>query len=198
MKGLLAAVAAVGLLAGCASNTASEEPAAAADAMSPLSAMGYASMAASSDQFEIQSSQMALQMSQNPQVRQFAQMMVDGHSRTTQELATLLQAEGMTPPPPALLPPHQAALDRVRAAGPMEFDAAYKREQVMGHQEALTLHRNYAAQGDKRALRDFAARTAPIVEQHLQQAQMLPEMSMMPPPQPAAPAPSPSRAGERG
>lgn len=197
MKSVLMAIGALGLLAGCAQTTEDNAAASsAADPMSPTSAPGFMAMAASSDQFEIQSSQMALQMSQNPQVRQFAQMMIDGHSRTTAELTQIAQSNGLTPPPPTPLPPQQAALDRIRAAPPGEFDAAYKREQIAGHQETLTLMRNYAASGDLAPLRDFAGRTAPIVEGHLNQAQTLPEMSMMAPPPP--PPPPPARAGERG
>ena len=42
------------------------------------------------------------------------------------------------------------------------------------------------------ALRDFATRTTPIIQQHLSQAQYLPDTMMQ------APPPAPSRAGERG
>ena len=198
MKALVIALGTVGLLAGCTTNTAADAPAtaAAADPMSPLSAPGFMMMAASSDQFEIQSSQMALQMSQNPQVRAFAQTMIDHHSRTTAELAQLAQANGLTPPPPTLMPNHQALLDQVRAAPMGQFDAAYKNAQITSHQEALTLMQNYAAQGDLPPLRDFAGRTTPIIQQHLVQAQSLPEMSMMQ--QQPMQQPVPSRAGERG
>jgi putative membrane protein len=196
MRTTLAALAALGMVAGCAP-TATQEPVAAApamDPMSPLMAPGFMAMAASSDQFEIQSSQLALQMSQNPQVRAFAQQMIDHHTRTTAELTQIAAANNMPPPPPTLMPNHQAMLDRLRAAPMGQFDAAYKREQIMSHQEALSLMQNYAAQGDMPPLRDFAGRTAPVVQQHLVQAQSLPEMSMMQ----QQPVPSPSRAGERG
>lgn len=189
MRTLLVAMSAALLVAGCSSSRPEEpiETAPALDPMSPLAAPGYLAMAASSDQFEIESSRVALQMSQNPAVRSFAQMMIDHHTRTTQEAATIAQANGMAPPPPTLMPAQQAALDRVRAAAPADFDATYKREQIAGHQEALTLHQNYAAQGDTQVLRDFATRTVPIIQQHLSQAQGLPDY-----------APPPPRAGERG
>ena len=198
MKPILFALAAAGLAAGC-TQTATEEPAPTAaapamDPMSPLMAPGFMAAAASSDQFEIQSSQMALQMSQNPQVRQFAQTMIDHHSRTTAELTGIAQANGMAPPPPTLMPQHQAALQRIQAAGPAGFDAAYRQEQITSHQEALSLMQNYAAQGDRPPLRDFATRTTPIIQQHLSMAQMLPDTTMQQP----APTPAPARAGERG
>src|SRR3712207_4088977 len=135
-----AALALVGAvsLAGCA--TQPTEPAgpatAAVDASSPLAAPMYMQMAASSDQFEIQSSQMALQMSQNQAVRSFASMMIAHHTATTNNLVAAATSAGLTPPPPALLPDDQAMLDQLRAAG-SNFDAAYRDAQVMGHQKAL-------------------------------------------------------------
>ena len=193
MKTFMMALGAVALLGGCASRAEEEPPMAAStmDPMSPLAAPGFMMMAASSDQFEIQSSRMALQMSRNAQVRSFAQMMIDHHSRTTAELMSLAQANGLNPPPPTLMPQHQAMLDRIRAAAPGDFDAAYKREQIASHEEALSLMRNYSTSGDLPPFRDFAARTSPIIEQHLSQAQALPEYM-------APMAPQPARAGERG
>lgn len=192
MKALAIALAAAGLLAGCASDrTEKAAPVAAMDPTSPLMAPGFMAAAGSSDQFEIQSSQIALQLSQNAQVRQFAQTMIDHHSRTTAELTQIAQANGMAPTPPALMPQHQAAMSRLQAAGPGMFDATYRQEQITSHQEALSSTQNYGAQGDNAALRAFATRTTPVIQQHLSQAQALPDMSMQP-------APAPSRAGERG
>ena len=194
MKSILIAMSAAALLAGCASTSSTEDMAApmpAADPMSPLSAPGFMAMAASSDMFEIESSRIALQQTRSPAVRQFAQMMIDHHTRTSADLMSTARQAGMTPPPPQLLPPQLAALDRVRMATPADFDATYKREQIAGHQMALDLHRNYAASGDVALLREAAARTAPIVEQHLAQAQTLPDYA-------PAPATTPMRAGERG
>ncbi len=85
MKKLAILLAATTALAACATNTADDmaatEPmapaaAAAVDPNSPLAAPNYMAMAASGDQFEIQSSQMALQMSQNPAVQSFARLMI--------------------------------------------------------------------------------------------------------------------------
>ena len=199
-------LAASALSVGACTTPAADEPAAAAsaavDPSSPLSAPGYMQMAASSDMFEIESSRMALQMSQNPAVRSFAQMMVNDHSRTTSEIMAAAQSMGMQPPPPQMLPQHADMLNRLRAAAPGDFDRAYKAEQVMAHQEALTLHQNFAQGGDAPALRAVAARAVPIVQGHLTQAQNLPEtmaapMQTQPYPQQEQ-APARRRAGERG
>ncbi len=83
----------------------------------------------------------------------------------------------------------------------MDFDRAYKAEQIAAHQEALTLHRNYADQGDLPPLREFAGRTAPVVEMHYGHAQSLPDYAAAPQPAPYQPEPAPPvrrRSGERG
>jgi putative membrane protein len=61
-------------------------------------AMPYVAKAAASDLFEIQSSQIALQKAQNPNVRQFAQMLITHHTGTTQTLTAAARAAGLTPP----------------------------------------------------------------------------------------------------
>ncbi|MGZ2411310.1 putative membrane protein [Sphingomonas sp. F9_3S_D5_B_2] len=186
-------------LAGCSTSTPPAEappPPAAVDMTNPLMAPGYLAMAASSDQLEIQSGQMAQQMSQNPQVRNFGGLLVADHTRTTQLLASTAQSAGITPPPPTLLPEHQAMLDQLRSAGSGPgFDVAFKNAQIAAHQQALQLHQNYAASGDVPALRAVAGQAVPIIQMHLNQAQML-NVNMPAPPPP--PMPSTGRAGERG
>jgi putative membrane protein len=128
------------------------------DLNNPLLAPGFLAEAASGDQFEIQSSQLALQMSQNAGVRNFANMMITDHTRMSQAMAAAAASARLNPPPPTLLPAHQAALDQLRAtaAGPT-FDMAYQQAQISGHQQALTLFQNYATSGDVPAMRTAAA-----------------------------------------
>ena len=160
-----------------------------------LMAPGFLAHAASGDQFEIQSSQLALQMSSNPAVRNFANMMISDHSRLGQAMAAAATSAGLTPPAPTLLPEQQAALDQLRAAGPgPNFDVAYRNAQIGGHQEALALFQNYAAMGDAPAIKAAAGQAIPTIQMHLQQAHML-NVAMAPLP---PPPPPPRRAGERG
>jgi len=165
------------------------------DINNPLMAPGYMAQAGSADQFEIQSGQLALQASQNPAIRNFGNMIVADHTRSTQMVVSAAQSAGLTPPPPALLPAQQAMLDQLRSAGSgPSFDMAFQQAQISAHQQALQLHQNYAAQGDVPALRTAAGQIVPVVQMHLQQIQSL---STAPPPPPPAP-PSTRRSGERG
>lgn len=122
-------------------------------------------------------------------------MLVAHHTHTTNQLIAAAQSVGLPPPPPAMMPNHQAMLEQLRAAGP-NFDAAFRDIQIQAHQEALTLHQNYASGGDVPALRTVAGAAVPIIQQHLSTAQ-----SLNPAPLPAAgqmPAIPASGAGERG
>ena len=182
------------LTAGCATQPAVVVPepmpaVAAVDPMSPLAAPMYMQMAASSDMFEIQSSQLALQMSQNAAVRAFAQMLVTDHTRMSNEMRLAAATAGLPLTPPALLPRQAQMLEQLRAAPAGTFDLAYRDAQIMAHQEALQLHQNYANGGDHPALRTVATRAVPVIQGHLAQAQTLPV---------AAQAPMPARPGERG
>ncbi len=142
-------------------------------APTPRTAAPYMQMAASSDQFEIQSSQLAVQRAQNPQVRQFAQMLIDHHTQTTATLTAAAQQAGLPPPPPVLVPRHAAMLEAVRNAPQAQFDRVYTTGQVPAHAEALALHQNYAASGDNASLRTAASAAVPIVQQHLDEARRL-------------------------
>jgi len=182
------------VLAGCRTTPTAPPPppAPAVDPSNPLFAPGYMTQAASGDQFEIQSGQLAHQRTQNAAVHSFANMLVSDHTRVTQTMMSAAQSAGLTPPPPTLLPHHQAMLDQLRAAGSgPSFDMAFQQAQVQAHTEALTLHQNYATSGDNPALRTVASQAVPVIQTHLQHAQML---NVAPPPAP----PPIRRSGERG
>lgn len=197
MKKLALLCAGAALLGACSTNQAAPiAPVVAVDPNNPLMAPGYLAMAASSDMFEIQSGQMAHSRAQSPAVHNFATMLTTDHTRSSQMLMAAAQSAGITPPPPALLPQHQALLDQLNAAGSgPSFEMAFRQVQVQSHQMALQLHQNYAASGDVPALRTAASQIVPVIQMHLQQAQ---GMMVAAPPPPAMSPPPVRRSGERG
>lgn len=184
MKRILLSAAAAAAVAGCATQApmAPVEPMApmapmAVDQNSPLFWPMYTRMAASSDQFEIQSAQLALQMSQNPAVRQFAQMLITQHQQTTAQLTAAAQSAGLPAPVPAMTGAHAQMLANLRGAPMGMFDTAFRDAQIQAHQEALALHQNYATSGDIPSLRTAASGAVPIIQQHLNMAQSLAVMA---------------------
>lgn len=129
----------------------------------------YVRMAAASDQYEIQSSQLVLQTSQDEALRRLATMMIEHHTATTATVAAASQAEGMTPPP-STLDAAKAALirDLQGTTGPAR-DTLYREQQVTAHREALTLHASFAKGSAPGPLKAAATSAVPIVSRHYNQ-----------------------------
>ena len=161
----LALIVALGAmsLSGCATMGAPMD-------MTPSSAPAYVAMAASSDMFEIESSRLALQRSRNAMNRMHAEMMIRDHMNTTTQLKAAAASAGLGVPM-QMLPIHAAMLDALSRS--TSFDATYKRQQVMSHQQALALHDNYARRGDVPQLRGVAAAAVPVVRGHLDHSQRM-------------------------
>lgn len=175
MKKLLALSTAIGL--GVASLAfVPVDPGARAEAQrrAPARAdLTYVTKAGASDQFEIQSSQLAVQRARRADVREFAQMMITDHNRTTQLVAEAARTDGVTPPPPMLEPRQRQMLRQLERAGGRNFDSVYLTQQLAAHQEALALHRARARSYGGAALTRVAASAVPVVQGHLAQVRRL-------------------------
>jgi putative membrane protein len=137
-----------------------------------MSAEEFAVMAASSDLFEIQSSELALERTDKAAVREFAQMMVTDHTKASEELKAAAQ-KAQVSVPSEMSEKHVSQLQQLEAAPDAEFDTAYIAAQQAGHKEALALMQGYAQNGDSEPLKAHASKTAPIIQQHLEHAQKL-------------------------
>jgi putative membrane protein len=126
----------------------------------------YVRMAASSDTYEKQSSQAVLAHASNPDVRNFAQMMITDHANTSaQVMAAAKDASIGKPGGP--LPKHAMMLKALREMPHDKMERGYVDQQVLAHEDALALHQGYAAQGDNPGLKAVAASAVPIIERHL-------------------------------
>ena len=155
-----------------ASATTNASPAAAAAPAAAMSAQEFVNNAASGGLFEVQSSQLALERSQNQAVQEFAQMMITDHTAVNEELAALAQAKGLTVPGEIMGPPaqHMAA---VQAAEGDNFDSTYMQHQLQAHQETIMMFQAEAQNGSDPDLRAFAEKTLPALNAHLQHAQSI-------------------------
>jgi putative membrane protein len=128
-----------------------------------MQAQPYVMAAGKSDLYEINSSQIAVDKSQNPAVKRYAQMLITHHQKT-----------GLAPPPPpALDPGATASINELQSAAPGDFDRIYLGQQVPAHQAALDLHKSYGKGGDQAPLRTSAKKAVPIVQQHLTAAERM-------------------------
>jgi putative membrane protein len=134
----------------------------------------FAHQVASSDQFEIQAGKLAQQRSQNDQICAFGAMMVTDHTASTNKLFDAMAAAKLEPALPSK--PDESlrqAIDRLRKLSGTDFDQAYIKSQIAGHEQMVTLLHNYSETGNTPALRSFAAQTLPTVQMHLRKAQAI-------------------------
>ena len=136
-------------------------------------APNFVTLVADSDMFEVQSSKIALQRSTDDGVKSFARMMIAAHTKTTATLKGLIADQNNLSPPTALPSDLQGKLDNLGSVSPADFDKSYLDDQVDGHQSALNVMQRYAKDGDLEPLKQFAADTAPTVQQHLDKAKAL-------------------------
>ncbi|WP_431298198.1 DUF4142 domain-containing protein [Tabrizicola sp. BL-A-41-H6] len=138
-------------------------------------AQGFAERAASSNLFEIQSSQIALEKAQSEEVRAFAEKMIADHTAAGERMMAAATEEGLTATE-ALMPDHQAQLDNLTSSEPADFDAAYLGAQLAAHTEAVDLFEGYSNQGPGGPLKTFATETLPKLKDHLAEVGPLSEV----------------------
>jgi putative membrane protein len=130
---------------------------------------------AMSDMYEVQAGKIASEKGQSDAVKQFAQQMVDAHTKTTEELTGIVKTKNIKADLPAKLDAkHQKLIDDLNNASAQDFDKTYASQQVDAHQEAVNLFKKYASQGDDADVKQFAEKTLPTIEQHLEEAKKLP------------------------
>lgn len=132
-----------------------------------MSAATYVAKAGASDKYEMESSKLVLAETNDPKLKSYAQMMVDDHTKSTAEVVAAAKADGLTPPPPKLMPKQASMIAALRKTSGAKRDALYKKQQVVAHQETLVFQQAYARDGDKVHLKSVAGNIVPVVEHHL-------------------------------
>lgn len=157
--------------------TADPKPAADAVTTMPVDKPTFLQMTLSSNEWEIQSSELAKKKSSKADIQQFAEMIIKDHKAAGAKLKETLEkkesgAEAL--PPAALTPKHATMLQQLGAvADGAEFDALYLDMQTQAHKEAIALFSSYVGSGEDPALVGFARETLPALETHLADVQKL-------------------------
>jgi putative membrane protein len=114
----------------------------------------------------------ALQKSGNPEVREYAQMLVDDHTKALKQLVDLMEAKGMRQPENLPEVKHEA-LTRLNGLSGAEFDREFVRLMIEDHEKAVAAFRSEQHSARDGAVRDYASRVLPVLEKHLNKAREL-------------------------
>ena len=132
------------------------------------STKGFIDEAALTDMYEVQAGQLATMRAHAIDVKNFGQKMVDDHTKSTNELKTILMKSAPNFMPPMQLDSRrEGLLNDLKGAKDEDFEGRYIAQQSNIHNEALILMRGYAKDGDNPDIKDFAAKVQPAVQMHL-------------------------------
>lgn len=135
-------------------------------------AQQFVHKAASSGKAEVQLGKMAQEQAASSDVQQFGQRMVTDHTQANEELMAIAQDKNIDVPT-KMDAKHQQTAEALAKLNGASFDRAYMRQMVEDHEKAVQLFSKEAQQGQDADLKAFAAKTLPILEEHLQLARQL-------------------------
>jgi putative membrane protein len=125
---------------------------------------------------EIMAAQLAQQKSQDPQVREYAERMIEEHRMNGDKLRQVAREMGYMLPPQVDQLADEEALKPLQEANGEDFDEVYAEAQVEAHEDAIDLYEEHVEEADSDVLRQYAKETLPHLEQHLAMAEKLPPL----------------------
>jgi predicted outer membrane protein/sporulation protein YlmC with PRC-barrel domain len=131
-----------------------------------------------------------LALSQNQQVKQFAQRMIQDHTQAGERLKSAAQGQQI---PTDLDQQHTETMQGLRNAKGPVFDRRYVQAQLTAHQDAVQLYEGFSRSAQDSQLKQFASQTLPTLREHLQMAQQLQQAL---PPDRVGAAGTPGEAGQ--
>jgi putative membrane protein len=127
--------------------------------------MNFATKAAQDGMAEVALGELATRQASNEEVKQFAQRMVDDHSRANNELRELASRKGITLPG-EMHAKHKALQDRLGKLSGADFDREYVRAMIKDHDSAVTLFERQSRSGGDPELKAWAEKTLPTLREH--------------------------------
>jgi len=123
--------------------------------------------AAKGGMMEVAKGKAAAQHATRDDVKQFAQRMVDDHTKAGDELKSIASGKNITLPPDQPSAKDQAMLDKMSKMNGAAFDQAYVADQVKDHEKTIALFEKEARSGKDAELKAFAEKTLPTLKEHL-------------------------------
>jgi putative membrane protein len=122
---------------------------------------------------EVKLATLAADKASENDVKKFAQMLVDDHTKANDKLTKIARDRGYAAPPSELKSADQAFYDRLSKMSGAAFDRAYIKHMVADHEKHVEQFRKESRSGSDPDVKAFAASTLSTLEKHLQDAKDL-------------------------
>ena len=130
----------------------------------------FATKAAQGGLAEVELGKLAMEKASSPDVKQFAQRMIDDHSKANDQLKETAGKDNITIPE-AMDKKDEALKKKLeRLSGP-QFDRAYMTAMVKDHRGDVSEFKDEASRGSNADLKSFASSTLPTLQEHLKMAE---------------------------
>jgi putative membrane protein len=129
----------------------------------------FAPVAAQGGMAEVEMGQLAIQRAADPAVKEFGQRMVTDHSRAGAELKTIASRKQIQLPT-EISSSQKSMVDKLSKLSGAEFDKEYMSGMVKDPEEDAKEFQTQSNEGNDPDIKAFAAKTLPIIQEHLQMA----------------------------
>ncbi len=136
--------------------------------ITPMTPQEYVAAAGASDLYERTSSEVVLQSTQDPNIRRFAQLMIQHHTKSTADVKKAAARSRVKASPPKLTPTQNELIAELRSESGPARDKAYVAQQKASHNQALAVQQAYAADGTAAPLKAAATGIVPVVQSHIE------------------------------
>ena len=136
----------------------------------------FMTVSASSSMMELEASKLAQQKATNPQVKEFADMMVNDHTAANKEMRELATSKNITMPD-SMSSDHMDHVRELSEKTGAEFDKAYMDRMVSAHESDVERFEDVAedADYDDAEVKAFASKTVTKLREHLERAKQIRE-----------------------
>ncbi|HTU92053.1 MAG TPA: DUF4142 domain-containing protein [Gemmataceae bacterium] len=129
----------------------------------------FFSQASAAGLAEVNFSELAVRLTRNSVVKEFAERILADHMRANRELTQLANQRSI-----ALAKEmdegHQKKYDKLKKLSGAEFDRTYMEGMVKDHEEAVKLYEKEAKNGKDDTTKEWAGKLTPILKKHLEHA----------------------------
>lgn len=126
----------------------------------------FALKAAQGGVAEVKLGQLAIEKASSPEVKSFAQKMIDDHSKANEKLKTAAGKSHMTLPT-TMNAKDQTLYNKLSGLSGAAFDHAYMKAMVKDHENDIKEFQNESNKGANPDMKRFASDTLPTLQEHL-------------------------------
>ncbi|WP_192822264.1 DUF4142 domain-containing protein [Rufibacter sp. LB8] len=130
-----------------------------------LTDAAFLAASASSNLLEIELGTLAAKLASNQEVKRFAQMMVEHHTKASEEQKTMA-AQLNIALPSTMLPEHQALADKLKGKTGKDFDVSYMDLMETVHKQDIALFEAKSKSAESPVVKVFAAKTLLMLQSH--------------------------------